>query len=306
MINDKSIYFAENFPLANITVSTISVYNDALNANHVIIDMAQPNNPLGIGIDDIGSSELELNVSIDTTFAATDPVSAVEWHLVSLPMNPASMTPGLSYKAQAAANISTSEFTVNSHNMPLGAPFYIDALSLNGPTGVTAYTLYYAIPTGPNTFKAAATLANAIAGTPVVAITGANGTVTVWTMPTMHLTTSRVPAVFLKQGLRITGRSFRQLPFVGGKLAAPYSGATPQPIGSAYIPSLAKGGGGGTVSVASGHAVRVPNRYLCLSTIVTGITLPGANAAASGRFSAQLSLASPSSQVNYPVGMQAL
>ena len=305
MINDKSIYFAENIPLVNLGLNTISIYNAS---NHVIIDMAQPNNPLGIGIDDIGSSELELNVSIDSSFNPTglEAQQSVEWHLVSLPMNPASMTPGLSYKAGANATTGTNVFTINNHNMPLGAPFYLDAL--NGPTGaaptnVVANTLYYAIPTGPNTFKAAATLADAIAGTPVVAIGTSSGTVTVWTMPTMHLTTSRVPAVFLKQGLRITGRSFRQLPFVGGKLAAPYAGATPQPIGSAYIPGLGKGGGGGPVT--SGYAVRVPNRYLCLSTIVTSSTNTTL-AGSTGTFSAQLSLASPSSQVNYPVGMQAL
>lgn len=297
MINDKSIYFAENLQLNNYTVNTVSVYNNV--SNNVIIDMGQPNNPLGIGIDDIGSSELELNVSIDTTFGATDPQSAVEWHLVSLPMNPASLSAGLSYKSQVGLNLANHTFTISNHNMPLGAPFFIDILTTTG--GLLNNTLYYAIPVGADTFKAATTLANAIAGT-AVAFTNGDGNATVWTMPTMHLTTSRVPAVFLKQGLRITGRSFRQLPCVGGKLVAPYAGATPQPIGSAYIPSLAKGGGVGN-TLGSGFAVRVPNRYLCLQTIVTGSTLAANN---TGRFSAQLSLASPSSQVNYPVGMQAL
>jgi hypothetical protein len=293
MINDKSIYFGENLELANLTVNTISVYN-TVGSNHVIIDMAQPNNPLGIGIDDIGSSELELNVSIDTAFTAADPSVAVEWHLVSLPINPTVLTPGLSHKASVVTN--GSGFAIPSHNMPLGAPFYIDSLSTT--TGISDNVLYYAVPVDANAIKPATTLANAIAGT---TLTMANtGTATVRTMPTMHLTTSRVPAVFLKQGLRITGRSFRQLPYVGGKLAAPYAGATPQPLGSAYISSLAKGGGG---SSATGFAVRVPNRYLCLSTIVTGQSLSASNP---GRFSAQLSLASPSSQVNYPVGMQAL
>lgn len=266
------------------------------------IDMAQSSNPIGIGLDDIGNSELELNVTITTSFTTTSPVATLEWQLVSMPINPTLLTSATtSGKLLSLAGVVTDStadtFAIASHGLALGTPFYLSAVATT--TNISTNTLYFAIPTGSGTFKAATSFANAIAGTGVDLQTG-NGTATVVFLPAIHLTTGPVPTVFLKAGARVSGRSFRQLPVVGGKLVAPYSGATPMPLGAAVQPTATTtgagaGGAGGTA------VVRTPGRYLALNVVAAG-----ANSDTTGRYSVQLGLQVQNSQVHFPMGMQAL
>lgn len=61
-------------------------------------------------------------------------------------------------------------FTLNSHGLALGDPVYLTTTGAL-PTGLAANTIYYAVPTGANTFNLATTLANALTST-VITTTG--------------------------------------------------------------------------------------------------------------------------------------
>lgn len=233
------------------------------------IDMSQ-NNALGIGIDDIASSELELAVTVDTAFTA-GPNLGLEVRIVSIQLLPSLLsnatTAGKLLQAAAPGDTGTDDFTLANHGLPVGAPLYFSALSTL--TGISTSVLYFAIPTTANEFQIATSLANAVAGTPIN-LGGTNGTATMVVMPYIHATTGTMSASALKSGVRHVGKF---MPWVMGGLGdrkLPTGQTQAQPIGAAFQPTKSLGGGG---SGGVAQAVQVPGRYLGVQILPIGGTM---------------------------------
>lgn len=299
MITDNAIIMATAEAVPNGAATPGGLGGNTITgvaATPYTIDLQQASNPIGIGIDDLGSVDLELNVNITTAFTTTSPVATLEFQLVSMPINPTLLTSATtSGKLLSLAGVVTSlandTFTIANHGLALGTPFYCSEIATS--TGITTNTLYFAVPTGANTFKAATSLANALAGT-IVNITGAgDGTATVVFMPVVHATTGPIQTVFLKAGARLLGTSLRQSPMIGGRLVAPFAGETPRPLGASIMPGTGTGGGAGAA------VVKAPGRYLALLVIAAG-----ANSDTTGRYSVQVGKNVANILAHYPVGSE--
>jgi len=258
------------------------------------IDLLQSSNPIGSGIDDIGSTQIEMNVSITTAFTTTSPVATLEFQLVSVPILPSLLsnatTSGKLLSGSFTATVASSTWGAAAHGLQLGTPLYFSAIGT--VTGVTTNTLYFAVPSDANNFKVATSLANALAGT-TVTLGGTNAACTTVFMPAVHATTGAIPTVFLKAGARILGTSMRQVFAVGGKLIAPYAGATPLPLGASVMPGTGTGGGAGAA------VMRTPGRYLALNVIAAG-----ASSGTTGRYSVQIGKNVANILAHYPVGSE--
>ena len=257
------------------------------------IDMLRADNPLGDGIDQLPTSELELNVTITTAFGI-GPNAMAEFQLVSLPINPTKLTPATTsgrrtYFLGASTAASDDSVTIAAHGLPRGTPVYLSALATT--TGPTTNTLYYAVPLSADKFGLATSLANAVAGE-IVTMTG-NGTCTVEFFPYVHLTTGMIWGGFLGAGAQFIGRSIPGGPVGGGDHVAPYAGADALPLGAQVQPSTALGGGGGAATMAAPGRFLVPRVFVFNATVSTA-----------GRYSMALGHAAGLGQRNYPIGSE--
>lgn len=229
--------------------------------------------PNGLGIADIGPTDLELAVDITTSVTSGTAGATLDFRLVSLHVNPTKLTSSSGRPltiASVAGDIADADpaiadaFTVTAHGLPLGTPIFFS--SIVNITGITASTVYFVVPVSANTFHIATTMANALAGT-IVDLTGADGTVTVNFIPYVHASTSPIQLPFLTAGNRLVVCT--SVGHVGptSKLLAPYSGATPIPLGATNI---------GTTTVPT------PGRYLGLMTIPSAAITAGAFSASLG------------------------
>lgn len=306
MITDNATLFASLEALPNGAATSVTLGGNTITnvaATPYSIDLAQLSNPIGIGIDDLGKSEMELAVHITTSFTTTSPLATVEWQIVSFPINPAVLTAATTSGALATASltptIATSIFTTPggtppAHNLQLGTPIYFSAVGT--VTTPAANTLYYVVPASATTFKLATSYANALAGTTVTFAGTAVACTTVF-YPTVVATTGAIPTVFLKAGARFLGTSAQQHPIAGGRLVAPFSGATPQPLGSAAFPATFTGGGANVA--ANVPLTRVPGRYLALQVIMAG-----AASDTTGRYTAAFGKDLTNALAFYPSGLE--
>lgn len=244
------------------------------------LDLSGTTQNLRTFLDPGDGKQLGLNINVTTgvtcgTFGAT-----LELQLVSIPIVATLLsnatTSGKTLTITGVVTDSTADtFTINGHGLPLGTPFFITALATT--TGISNSTLYYAVPTTANAFKAATSLANAVAGTTIDLLTG-NGTATVNFIPTIHATTGSLPiwnaGVPTNQGpLSVAGaRVFApMLPmsFLTGGQYLPTGQTLTQPLGSTPVTTAATGivGGGGPATVANRYFYL---RYLPSATITAG------------------------------------
>lgn len=86
--------------------------------------------------------------------------------------------------------------TVASHGLKVADPLHFTTSS-SLPTGISVDTAYYAIPTGPNTFKIATSASNAYAGTAVNITAVGAGTQTVYKNGMGTINLGVVPANFV-------------------------------------------------------------------------------------------------------------
>jgi len=256
------------------------------------IDMLRADNPLGDGIDQLPTSELELDVTITTSFNV-GPNAMAEFQLVSMPIDPTKLSAAgtsgrLTQLASAATTASDNSVTITGHGLALGTPVYLSALATT--TGPSTNTLYYAVPLSADKFGLATSLANAVAGTPLVSMSG-NGSCTIQFFPYVHMTTGMIWGGFLNAGARFIGRAVPGAIGGGGDHVAPYAGADALPLGAQVQPSTSLGGGTGTATVAA------PGRFL-----VPRVFVFNASVSSAGRYSMALGVNAGSSQRNYPIG----
>lgn len=152
----------------------------------------------GRAFADIGGGQrLALAFNVTTAFTCATFGATLELQLVSLPLLASLLTDGSGGASDGKllssvipGTVATDLFTLAAHNLPVGTPVYITALST--VTGPALNTIYYVIPTGVDTFQIAASLADALAGTEV-ALGGTNGNVTFSFIPTIHASTGLLP-----------------------------------------------------------------------------------------------------------------
>ena len=238
----------------------------------------------GLGISDLGTSHLELVMDVTTSFTQAANVT-LELQLISLPIALSKLTDtGSGVGKQTAITGLTvadgdDQFDVVGHNLPLAAPFYLSAGT--GGTGLANNTQYFAVPDGADTFKAATSFANALAGTTVDQLSAARTGVAVQFQPYVHATTGPIPAPFLQAGNRFVARV--QPGFTG-------------PLGKSVVPT------GQTVKQRYGVGpgpVLSPGRYLALRYVPSATMSTGA-------ISANLALNAGGNLRHYPTAKEVL
>lgn len=146
---------------------------------------------------DIGSGErLLLNFNVDTAFTCATFGATLEFQLVSLPINATLLTSAAtSGKTLTITGLTvpaaTDVVTVAGHGLPLGTPVYFSAGA--GGTGLAQNTIYYTVPVDANTFKLAASLANALAGTTIDQTVADFAAATLVFIPTIHAASGLLP-----------------------------------------------------------------------------------------------------------------
>lgn len=258
------------------------------------IDMLRADNPLGDGIDQLPTSELELEVTITSSFSfgGVGTNAMAEFQLVSMPIDPTKLQPATTsgrqtYLANAVTAASDDSVTIAGHGLPLGTPVYMSA---QASSGLSLNTLYFVVPLSADKFGLATSLANAVAGT-ILNLT--TGTCTVQFFPYVHMTTGMIWSGFLNAGARFIGRAVPGAIGGGGDHVAPYAGADALPLGAQVQPSTSLGGGTGTAAVAAPGRFLVPRVFVFNAAVGTA-----------GRYSMALGVNAGSSQRHYPIGSQ--
>lgn len=234
--------------------------NDGLNEISINLGLDQSQLFGTKQIDSDAFSAMELAIQVTTAFTSGTDNASSEFQLVSLPIALSLLADGAGGAADgkkllvsgvAVTSATPGVFTINNHNLPLGTPIFLTSIAT--VTGISNNTVYFVVPASANTFSVATTFANALAGTLVATGTGA-GTADVNFIPFVHATTGPILRPFLGAGAHYVARvqpySMNQFP----KVAAPFSGALPQPYGCAQAVSSA-----GVVTPAPR-----PYRYLAL------------------------------------------
>jgi len=248
------------------------------------LDLGSTHDIAGIAISDLGSTEMELEVQIDTSFDITAEKSC-SFELVSMPIALATLTSATTEGKHTHVTGLTVDkdddlVDITGHDLPLATPVYFSAGS--GGSGLAQNTVYYttAHSNDGNSFQLASTYDNALAGTKV------DQTTADWTggvlefLPYVHASTGPISGAFLNAGNRFTARVQPFSLAASPKYAVPNatSQATTRPHGTA----------GGGIAPA-------PGRYLALR-------YNGASLGTTGRISAQLAINTQSNRKFFPSG----
>tara|TARA_Y100000593_G_scaffold91766_1_gene181502 strand:- start:622 stop:1473 length:852 start_codon:yes stop_codon:yes gene_type:complete len=245
------------------------------------IDLAHDHTSCGIGISELSSSEMELEIQIDTSFGIAANLTC-DFQLVSLPIMSglANATTEGKHTNVVTGTVAYADdlVDISSHGLPLGTPCYFSAGS--GGSGLATNTIYYTTEHSDdgNSFKLATTFANAVAGTAInhgsADFTGS----TLEFIPYIHASTGPISGAFLNAGNRFTARC---QPFsMGPSPASVIPNATSQTSLTPY-------------GVSGGGLAPTPGRYLALR--YDGTTL-----GTDGRISAHLAINTQEGQKYFP------
>jgi hypothetical protein len=223
-------------------------------------------------LNDIGAGEnLRLNINVTTAVTSGTFASTLELQLVSLPILASLLTNATtSGKTLTITGLSvpaaTDVVTIANHGLPLGTPFYFSAGS--GGSGTNLNTIYYAVPQTSSTFKFAASLANAIAGTTVDQITADFTGATMNFLPTVHATTGTQLKDLFVLGARLVV-PIMPLPSMTPYQALPTGQTLTAPLGTSPLATPATGiaGSGGLTANAQRYYYL---RYIPSATITAG------------------------------------
>lgn len=296
MITDKVLIFAtdEAVPDAGAGGMGGNTISGVAGTPHYV-DLGADDNPLGVGISQIGFAKLEMKVAVTTDFT-TGPNVLTEFQLISVPILPtlfaAGTTSGRRMNVSATGDVTDNDFDLAAHGFPMGTPVYIS--SLGTVTGPSTNTIYYISPKSSGAFAISTTYANAIAGTHV-SLGGSDSAVVFEVFPYVHATTGPVWAEFINGPTVLTGRSVPGINAPVGKLVAPYSGATRLPAGASAPPSTSQGGGGEVPYLPN------PGRYLAMRVYASGAGLD-----TTGRYSVAVGLEAGEANRYFQPGLEVL
>lgn len=238
-------------------------------------------------ISDLGAAEMELEIQVDTSFSAVEPVTGngyAEFAVVSLPLALSLLSDGAGGASDGkltSALVSLTDTTdlvedLTGHGLAPGTPVYISDLDGAVIVGYAANQRAYVSANGmtANAFKLAATRAAALdpAGA-VLDITTSNvgvGAVLEFQVY-VHATTGRVPLDCLQAGAVFVARTMPWSVYRTADSSVPYAGAVGVPHGSSK----------GQAGINPGF-LPVPGRYLALQVLAY------AALGTAGRYSANL------------------
>lgn len=214
MYRDVGLILATNDPIphagAPAGVGAIGAGSAALN-----LDLSSTNNQTLRNFNDPGSGQrFMLNIRPGGLVTTDTWNTALELQLISLPISLALLSNATTsgkhlHVAGAALTIATDTVTIAGHGLPLGTPVYLTSIA-GGTAGVSANTMYFAVPVDANTFQLAASLDDALAATPVIInMITSNGTATVNFIPTIHGSTGALR--FFETGVPVNQGPMGQL-----------------------------------------------------------------------------------------------
>jgi hypothetical protein len=259
------------------------------------IDLGSEHVEAGLVINDLASSEMELDLQVDTSFTGVEPTVgnvSVEFALVSLPI-------ALSKLAEATTSGKRTHITglssntndtitgITAHGLSAGTPVYFSAVGTS--IGIVVNQLYYVAANGmtADAFKLAANRADAIdpAGTVIVISTGSAGNVTLEFYSYVHATTGRINLATLQANSRYVVRVQPWAVFATAQSVKQFAGAVSQAYGS----------GKGRTSSNPGY-IPVPGRYLAVQMLCSGTVGTG------GAFTITLGTNAQSGARHFPSG----
>ena len=244
-------------------------------------DLATAHDVAGTIISDPSVSDLELEITVDTSFVGAEPTTdadvTVTFELVSMPIALSLLTNATTSGkdtsiAGVVATDSGNTFTIAGHGLQVGTPFYLNALGTTSTPAIDTILYVSSAGLATNTFVCALTRANAIAGASTQAI-DANGTCEVQFLPFIHATTGQIPFSALQAGARYVAK------------VQPYS-----------IEASSKVTHGSAPGRATSNLGWLPtaNRYLALRVLTTE-----GGAGTAGRYTANLGVNMQSGQRHY-------